>query len=400
MTAAAGSGFLAGHRRALLVPSAALLWGTQFAFLNPAVGIILVSLYGASAAEVGFALAAYNVSGFVSTLVVPTRADRRGDYLRPLLWCGGFTIALTTALALATTLPLAVLALVALGGPAGIAIGLIFAYQRHTGASVQQIMRTRAVFSFAWVGGPPFAAFLMGVLGQRSVLWVVAALGVLGLALTRVMMHAHATSPHARRPPPTGDRMGVALRRPEVLVLLGTFVALGAALNAAVSSLPLLVTDELGLDVEWSGIALGTCAALEIPILVVLGRVTARFGPRRVVAVGCVAGLAYYAAMALAPSTPVLLAGQLPNAVFIATMSGVGLTLFQDVLGRPGLASSLFMNTTRVGAIVAGPVIALGGTSALGYPGVFVGCGVLVLLGLLVLVTARLTRSAAARRED
>ncbi|QKE85222.1 MFS transporter [Arthrobacter sp. NEB 688] len=382
----------------MLVPSAALLWGTQFAFLNPAIGIILVSLYGASAGEVGLALAAYNVSGFVSTLVVPTRADRRGDYLRPLLWCGGFTIALTTALALATTLPLAVLALVALGGPAGIAIGLLFAYQRHTGASVQQIMRTRAVFSFAWVGGPPFAAFLMGVLGQRSVLWVVAALGVLGLALTRVMMHAHATSPHAKAPPPQGEPMSVALRRPEVLVLLATFVALGAALNAAVSSLPLLVTDELGLDLEWSGIALGACAALEIPILVLLGRITARFGPRRVVAVGCLAGLGYYAAMTLAASPLVLLLGQLPNAVFIATMSGVGLTLFQDVVGRPGLASSLFMNTTRVGAIVAGPVIALGGTSALGYSGVFLGCGVLVLVGLLVLVTPRLTRAAAVRR--
>ncbi len=252
------------------------------------------------------------------------------------------------------------------------------------------------MFSFAWVGGPPFAAFLMGVLGPRSVLWVVAALGVLGLALTRVMMHAHATSPHARALPPTGDRMGVALRRPEVLVLLATFVALGAALMAAVSSLPLLVTDELGLDVEWSGIALGTCAALEIPILVLLGRITARFGPRRVVAVGCLAGLGYYASMVLAPSPVVLIAGQLPNAVFIATMSGVGLTLFQDVIGRPGLASSLFMNTTRVGAIVAGPVIAIGGTSALGYPGVFLGCGVLVLVGLLVLVTARWLRTRPA----
>ncbi|HMM96887.1 MFS transporter [Phycicoccus sp.] len=396
MTATAGSGFLAGHRRALLVPTAALLWGTQFAFLNPAIGIILVSLYGASATEVGFALAAYNVSGFVSTLVVPTRADRSGDYLRPLLWCGGFTIALTTALALATTLPMAVLALVALGGPAGIAIGLIFAHQRYTGAGVRQIMRTRAVFSFAWVGGPPFAAFLMGVLGHRSVLWVVAGLGVLGLGLTRVMMHAHATSPHARRTPPAGDRMAVALRRPDVLVLLATFVALGAALQAAVSALPLLVTGELGLDLEWSGVALGTCAALEIPILVVLGRVTTRFGPRRVVAVGCLAGLLYYALVTLAASPVVLVVGQLPNAVFIATMSGVGLTLFQDVLGRPGLASSLFMNTTRVGAIVAGPVIAVGGTSALGYAGVFAGCGVLTLLGLVVLVLGRF-RAVAAR---
>ena len=101
-----------------LVPASALLWGLQFAFLNPAIGIILVTLYDATPGEVGLALAAYNVSGFVSTLVVPTRADRSGDYLVPMLWCGVLTVALTTALALSTSLPPAVLALVALGGPA------------------------------------------------------------------------------------------------------------------------------------------------------------------------------------------------------------------------------------------------------------------------------------------
>jgi len=158
----------------LLVPASALLWGLQFAFLNPAIGIILVTLYDATPGEVGLALAVYNISGFVSTLVVPTRADRSGDYLVPMLWCGGFTVALTTALALSTSLPPAVLALVALGGPAGVGIGLLFAHQRSSGAGVQQVMRTRAVFSFAWVAGPPLAAFLMGLLGNRSVLWAIA----------------------------------------------------------------------------------------------------------------------------------------------------------------------------------------------------------------------------------
>ena len=54
----------------LLTQGSALLWGTQFAFLNPAIGLILVGLYGATPAQVGIALAAYNTSGFVSTLVV------------------------------------------------------------------------------------------------------------------------------------------------------------------------------------------------------------------------------------------------------------------------------------------------------------------------------------------
>lgn len=395
---AAGGGGQVRQLPRLLVPVSALLWGTQFAFLNPAIGIILVSLYGASAREVGFALAAYNVSGFLSTLVVPTRADRRGDYLRPLLWCGGFTITLTTALALATTLPLAVLALVALGGPAGMAIGLIFAYQRYTGATPAQIMRTRAVFSFAWVGGPPLAALFMGFFGNRSVLWVVAGLGILGLGLTRVMQREHARSPYAGAPVPAGDRMAVALRRPEVLVLLATFIALSAAISAAISVLPLFVTQQLGLDVVWSGVALGTCAALEIPILMRLGKLTDRFGPRRLIALGSIAGVGYYVAMTLATGPVVLVGAQVLNAVFIATMSGVGLTLFQDVLGRPGLASSLFMNTMRVGAIVAGPVIAFGGTTVLGYAGVFAVCGVLASAGIAVLVVARFARPVSGER--
>lgn len=78
------------------------------------------------------------------------------------------------------------LALVALGGPAGAGIGLIFAYQRYTGATSSQVMRTRAVVSFAWGGGPPLTAFLMGFFGSRSILWAVAGTGMSSLGYAGV----------------------------------------------------------------------------------------------------------------------------------------------------------------------------------------------------------------------
>ena len=57
----------------LLVPSAALLWGLQIAFLSPALALILVTLYDASTAEVGWILMVYNASGFVASLLcLPT----------------------------------------------------------------------------------------------------------------------------------------------------------------------------------------------------------------------------------------------------------------------------------------------------------------------------------------
>lgn len=372
-----------------LVPASALLWGLQFAFLNPAIGLILVTLYDATPGEVGLALAAYNVSGFVSTLVVPTRADRSGDYLVPMLWCGLLTVALTTALALSTSLPPAVLSLVALGGPAGVGIGLLFAHQQSSGAGVAEVMRTRAVFSFAWVAGPPVAAFLMGLLGNRSILWAIAGIALAGMAVTWAMIRERDPSARPSAAAGPGDRLLDAVRRPGVPLLVVALVLLMAAGSASVSALPLLVTQELGLDVIWSGIALGVAAGLEIPVLLALGRVAHRVGQRRLIAAGCGAGVAYFVIMTVCTG-PVLLVGAQPlNAAFVAAVSGLGLTLVQDVVGRPGLASALFMNTTRVGAIIAGPVLAIGGLRGPGYSGVFAVCAGLVVVGLGMLVLER-----------
>ena len=105
----------------VLVPSAALLWGLQIAFLNPALALILVTLYDASTPEVGWVLTVYNASGFVASLLVPSYADRREDYLRPMLACAVLTLVLALVLAFTTSLPVAVVALIVVGGPAGVA---------------------------------------------------------------------------------------------------------------------------------------------------------------------------------------------------------------------------------------------------------------------------------------
>ena len=376
-------------RSRLLMSGSALLWGLQFAFLTPSIGIILVALYSATPGEVGWALMLYNISGFISTLVVPSRADRQGDYLRPLLWCGGLTIALATALALVMSLPMAVLALVALGGPAGVGIGLLFAHQKHVGTSVSGIMKTRAIFSFAWVAGPPIATFMIGLLGKRSVLWAVVAIAALGLALTVLMMRERARTGGPIVTEDSRESVLTVLREPRVVVMTLAFLVLVGTTSASVATVALFATNRLDLDVIWGGVALGTCAALEIPILLGLGRLTTRFGPARLLLVGSIAGVIYYASMVVIDGPVLLVALQVLNAIFIATVQGLGLTIFQEVVPRPGLASGLFMNTQRLGAILSGPIIALGALPGLGYAWVFAACVPLVLLGLGLLAVAR-----------
>ena len=56
----------------LLVPSSALLWGLQLAFLSPALALILVNLYGATTAEVGWVLGIYPAGSSPPSCCPPT----------------------------------------------------------------------------------------------------------------------------------------------------------------------------------------------------------------------------------------------------------------------------------------------------------------------------------------
>jgi MFS transporter, SET family, sugar efflux transporter len=57
------------------------------------------------------------------------------------------------------------------------------------------------------------------------------------------------------------------MSRAGIAVIIAAFIALQAANSSAVSIMSLFVTETLGLDVVWAGVALGVAAGLEIPAL-------------------------------------------------------------------------------------------------------------------------------------
>ncbi len=378
----------------LLVPSAALLWASQFAFLNPALAVLLSALFDASAAEIGVALVLFNASTFVSQLVIPSWADRRRDYLTPLAACGLLTIAVLVGLWLAPSLPVSVAVLVVVGGPSCVGVTLLYAHIHASGASVESMMRIRALMSFAWIAGPPAATFVLGAFGASGLLVTVGVIAVLGLGVTLTMRasvrRAEATEDADEVPVPESGGIGkVALA-----FVLVSFTALQASNAAAVSVMALFTTESLGLPIAWSGVALGVSAAIEIPALLLVGRLSRRFSSLRILAVGCVVGGGYYAIMAAASGVVVLLAAQVLNAVFFAVVAGIGLTYFQEIIPKPGLASGLFSNTRSVGSVVSGGLIALGPALFGGYRGVFVLCAALAVVALAALGVSQ----AAGRR--
>lgn len=349
----------------MLISAAALFWGLQFAFLNPALALLLATVFDASAGQIGWALAIYNTGGFLASLLVPAYADRARDYVRPMLACGVLTLALAGVLAATTSLPVALVALVVLGGPSGVGSSLLFAHLKHTGAASGDVVRIRALVSFAWVAGPPLATVLIGGFGPRAVLAGIAAVAMLNIATTAAMRWAPASGPSGA---PAEDGR---VPRGRVAAVVVVFIALQATNSATVSIMSLFVTDRLGLAVGWAGIALGLAAGLEIPALLLIGKLTGRVAGPVLLLSGCVAGVVYYTAMAFARGPMLLLGLQVLNAWFFAAVAGVGLTLFQQIIPRPGLAAGLYTNTRRLGAIAAGPLIGLGSATQLGYGAVF-----------------------------
>ncbi len=367
--------------RRALVPSSALLSGLQFALLNPALALLLVAVFGASASEVGWVLAAYNASGFVASLALPVYADRHQDYLGPMLACGVLGVAMALLLLSTPSLPVVVAGLVTLGAPAGVGISLLFAQLNFSGARPADVVNTRAVVSFAWVVGPPLAALLVGWAGNHALLLALVTVAVLNLGVTAGLLGVRR---RARRDP-AGEPVAPfaadsTMSRSGVALVVAAFVALQATNSAVVAIMALYVTRSLGLDVIWAGLSLGVAAALEIPALLVLARLEDRFSSLALIGAGCVAGIAYYAVMVVVSGPVLLLAAQVLNAWFFATIAGVGITLFQQVIPRPGLATGLYTNTRRIGAILSGPIIALGTLTARGYAGVFVVCVAMTLL--------------------
>lgn len=384
--------------RRLLVPSSALFWGLQFAFLNPVLALLLVSLFGATAAQVGWALAIYNASGFVASVLIPGYADRRGDYLRPMLLCGVLTLVLAGVLAITTSLPIAVVALVVLGGPAGVGSSLLFAHLKASGAKPSDVVNTRAVVSFAWVAGPPLATAIMGAFGNRSILIALAVVAVLNIATALITIALQRSKDPASSPKTGHAEDDQPVPRTAVAAIVVAFIALQATNSAAVSIMSLFVTDRLGLPLIWSGIALGAAALLEIPALLIIGRLSRRFSGHALIVSGCLAGIAYYVGMTFVADPITLVALQVLNAWFFAVVAGVGLTTFQQIIPRPGLASGLYTNTRRIGAIVSGPIIAFGSATAFGYQGIFAVCAALTVVALVIAEVARRISRRAQNR--
>jgi len=392
----------AGRSQKLSLQFGAGVWGLQFGFLLPVLALALSTLLHANNVQIGIALALYNASGFVCSLILPAWADRTGNYLSWMLVSSVATFALAAVLILSGDLVVAIIGMVVVGGPSGVGISLFFAHMRAQGFTRKDIIGTRAMFSLAWAAAAPLALFIADALGARAVLIAVAVIAIAGL-LTVYVLRRNAPPAVAPADRPRDDVTG-SFSKIRVAAVMVAFIVLMGTANVVSSSMAIFAVTYLHLPGFVAGIALSVAALGEVPALLVLGRLSSRFGPIPLIVSGCIVGVVYYLAMAVVRDPFTLVALQLLRAWLFASFTGVGLTFFQDIIPRPGLASGLFTNTQRVGSVFTGGLIAVAGTSA-GWSGVFVlGAGLTVVAMIITILAGagrrRSPQPAAQQDED
>ncbi|WP_229075459.1 sugar efflux transporter [Actinoplanes sp. DH11] len=364
--------------------------GIATAVVGPFLGLFLSTAVDASPVQVTVFLMVASLSGVAMSWAIGRISDRR-PMRRLLLVVAALAGCVGTGLTAVVRDYWVLLALTATATAiAGSLYPQSFAYARQVlqrddpSRAAMGISTLRTVFSIAWVGGPTLAAFLLEA-GDFSWVYGAAALMYLIAALVAIRWLPEMEAPAS----PRAEDGPVSSRAPRVLIpILVGFTLLQTAMVLGVQAMPLFTSTELNGSIGDAGLILGLCAALEIPLMLGFGWLSTRVPLRVIILAGTVCAVIYQALALSATSIWMLTAAQLPNALFIAATSGLGISYVQDMMPRfPGRATTMFTNTFPIGNILAAPLFGL--SQQYGFRLAFgLNLGLCV-LGLVLLALAR-----------
>lgn len=171
-----------------------------------------------------------------------------------------------------------------------------------------------------------------------------------------------------------------------MLLAFIAFTLIGVSGSAVMIALPIYMVNVLHGNSHQVAMMFGWGALLEVPIMLGFGLSSKRLPKSKLIAAGALIHVVYFAGIMLADSAEHLVPLQAANAFVVSVFSCLGMQYFQDLMpGEPGAATTLFFNTNRVGAIVAG-VLTGWIAGMFGFWHVFIMCAVLSSIAFVMLV--------------
>nr|BFE59427.1 sugar efflux transporter [Dactylosporangium thailandense] len=365
-----------------------LLLGIADSMIGPYLVLFGADRARLSPLQVGVFLSVIAVSGLFVTSWLGRRYDRGAGR-----WPAVVAVLAPAAgyLALSTTTTYVLLLLIGAGLlSAGLAaFSQVFALARthldraSGDASRRGTLALRSAFSLAWAVGPILGAAALAWRGYGGLLQLTS----LAFAVTAAPLLLLGPTPVTSRTEPQ-SRAASRLRRP-VLMVAASFALFNTAMCAGSVALPLYITRTLARPDQDVGLLASVCALVEIPAALGLMLLPARVRQQRVLLLGMLLFVLYFALVPVSSSLPLLLAAQVARGVAIAAVNALGITYIQDLMPEAtGRATALFGNAFITASLISG-IVAGAAAQALGYRAALLLCALISAAGCLLLISAR-----------
>lgn len=244
----------------------------------------------------------------------------------------------------------------------------------------------RLLFSLAWTIGPAISAWVMIHYSYRGIFLVCSFFFLLLMVIIGLYIPARppATAASAQRVP-----LLQVLRRPDLLCYFCAIAMVFICTTMGMMNLPLMILRTLGGTEEQVGIAYSVAPVFELPFMFYFGLLASRSHPGRLIRIGVIVAIAYYALLSQVQAPWQIYLAQILSAAMIAVVSGIAITFFQSYIpDQPGTATNLYTTANRLGA-TAGYLFFGTLATALGYRTVFGVCAVICAVAFLLLWIAR-----------
>jgi ACDE family multidrug resistance protein len=365
--------------------------------IAPAIPDILADL-GVDQSRAGLLLAAATLPGIVVAPVIGLLADRFGrrEVLVPCLAAFGLAGGLASfAPSFAVLIGLRLLQGVGSAGLINLAV-VVIADHWHGADRARVIGQNSAVLTVSLAVLPPLGGTLTDVAGWR------ASFAPYWLGLATAVVAAKALGPSPRRDVRVGEQVREALgylRSRRVLAAMGSGMLLFVLIfGLMLTALPLYLAESFGLGATERGLILGVPALTATAGALALGRLTERFGARRLILAGSAVVTLAFAVVAQAPVLLVVVLG----ALLYGFGEGATIPSLQAIVAGAAPTSSrgsvvaVWVGGVRAGQ-TAGPLLAGVALGHLGATGTFwAGAG----LAAAMLVTQVVSGQPDAAPDD
>ncbi|KTD85352.1 sugar efflux transporter [Paenibacillus etheri] len=244
----------------------------------------------------------------------------------------------------------------------------------------------RSAFSLGFITGPLIGTLLIAAVGFKGIfsgtigVFLLVALLVFLFLKSKTELKTSSTEVKVKSFR-IGQNRNILL--PFLILILMYVAHWMSSINTA-----LFITNNLGGTTSDVGLVSSICAALEIPFMIMLGLLSAKYSNRILMMCGAILGGAYYLVVILSGEMWQMLAAQVLLAVFVAVISAIGISYIQDLLpNMPGYASTLYSNSSTIGRLL-GSLVGGGLASIVGYRYSFVLCFILIIISLVMLAVS------------